>query len=88
MPNKKSAERRMHSNARRELYNRRHRTRVRTFEKEFKVILTENDREEAVQAYRRASSALDRAAKTGAIPRERADKKKARLATQLNALGQ
>ncbi len=78
----------MHSNARRGLYNRRHRSRVRTFEKEFKVLLNEEDHNEAVQAYRRASSALDRAAKTGAIPKERADKKKARLATQLNTIAQ
>ena len=40
--------------------------------------------EESETAYRDVASELDRAAKKGAIPKQRADRKKSRLARALN----
>lgn len=83
MPNTKSAERRARLSAVRRLRNRSIKARLHTLEKNYRALLTAGKRDEASQAMRLAISALDRAAKRGAIPRGRADRKKSRLSLQL-----
>jgi small subunit ribosomal protein S20 len=86
MPNTKSAERRMRNSARKQINNRSTKTRLHTLEKKFAALLTDGKKEDAGKAYQAVASALDKAAKTGTLPKTRASRKKSRLALQLNKL--
>jgi len=86
MANTKSAERRARSSARRHEHNRAIKSGLKSLEKGFTDAAGAGKKEEALQALRLAVSALDKAAKTGVIPKGRADRKKGRLAARLNAL--
>jgi small subunit ribosomal protein S20 len=86
MPNNKSAERRMRNSARKHLQNRSTATRLHSLEKKFLVLLSSGKKDDAVKSYQDVASALDKAAKTGAVPKTRANRKKSRLAIQLNKL--
>jgi small subunit ribosomal protein S20 len=79
MPNTKSAERRARLSAVRKLRNHSTKARLHTLEKNYRALLAAGKRDEAGQAMRLAIAALDKAAKRGAIPRGRADRKKSRL---------
>lgn len=86
MPNTKSAERRVRSNARKRMRNRAIKSRLHTLEKKYTEFVAAKKKDEAVAALRLVASALDKAAKTGVIPKRRADRKKSRLALRLNTL--
>ncbi len=83
MANTKSAERRARNSARRQVHNRAAKSRVITFEKNYLALVGEGKKDEAIGSLRLVSSALDKAAKTGVIPKARADRKKSRLAARL-----
>jgi small subunit ribosomal protein S20 len=85
MPNTKSAERRMRNSARKHAGNKSVKSRLKTLEDSFSDAL-KKDRPQAEQALRTVTSALDKAAKTGVIHSGKADRKKSRLAAQLNKL--
>ena len=86
MPNKKSAERRMRSSARRQEVNQSVKSRLKTLHKKVVVSLEEKNEENAKSALRSATSALDKAVKRGVIHPNTAARKKSRLATKVNAL--
>ena len=86
MPNTKSAERRMRNSARKQTRNSTVKSRLKTLEKNFLATVKGGKKEDAEQAYRDASSGLDKAAKTGVIHRGTADRKKSRLSVRLAAL--
>lgn len=86
MANTKSAERRARSSARRQVHNRAIKSRVKTLEHRFLQLAGAQKKDEASQALRIVTSALDKAAKTHVIPKARADRKKSRLSVRLNAL--
>lgn len=83
MPNVKSAEKRMRTNAKRAQRNRQARSRLRTALK--KVRLAESP-EAAAAAFRDATSLLDRAAARRLIHPNTAARTKARLAARLNSV--
>ena len=83
MPNTKSAERRVRSNARKQLRNQRITTRLKTLERSFKSAVEEKDKDEAGKALIAVTSAIDKAAKTGTIHRVKANRKKSRLSKHL-----
>jgi small subunit ribosomal protein S20 len=85
MPNTKSAERRMRNSARKQSQNKSVKSRLKTLEARYSEAL-KKDRAEAEKALRVIVSALDKAAKVGAIHSGAADRKKSRLSTQLNRL--
>ena len=85
MPNTKSAERRMRNSARKHSQNKSVKSRLKTLEATYLETL-KKDRTEAEKALRVIVSALDKAAKTGAIHSGAADRKKSRLSTHLNRL--
>jgi small subunit ribosomal protein S20 len=85
MPNTKSAERRARVGARRHARNKSVKTRLRTLERKYRTLVDSGKVEEAGKALRDATSALDKAAKRGVIPKRRASRKKSRLAVSLNA---
>ncbi len=84
MPNTKSAERRMRNSARKQVRNRSTTTKLHTLEKKYLELLEAGKKDEAKKAYQSVVSALDKAAKTGTVPKTRASRKKSRLALQLN----
>jgi small subunit ribosomal protein S20 len=86
MPNTKSAERRMRNSARKHLINRNTGSRLKTVERGFAELIAAGKKAEATAALTAVSSAFDKAAKTGVIPRATANRKKSRLAVQLNKL--
>jgi small subunit ribosomal protein S20 len=85
MPNTKSAERRTRLSAVRHARNQSTRSRLHTLERKYRALLSAGKTDEAHVALRATTSALDKAAKKGVIPRRRADRKKSRLALTLKA---
>lgn len=79
-----SAKKRIRSSARRAERNRVFRSRPRTFIKKTDRLITEGKLEEAAQAAREATSALDKAAVKGVIHKNNAARRKARLMRRLN----
>ena len=73
----------MHNSARRHLVNRRTLSRIKTLEGSYRDLLDKGQKDAVQTAFRDVVSALDKAAKTGVIPRARADRKKSRLAVLL-----
>ena len=83
MPNTKSAERRMRNSARKQLRNRGISSRLHSLEKKYLESVQTGKKEDASKALQIVVSAWDKAAKTGTVPRSRANRKKSRLALQL-----
>jgi len=79
MPNTKSAERRMHSSARRHHHNQGISSRLKTLEKRFLELVKVGKKDEAAASLRMVSSAFDKAAKTGVLHANKASRKKSRL---------
>jgi small subunit ribosomal protein S20 len=86
MPNTKSAERRMRNSERKHGQNKSVKSRLKTLEKNFLASVKGGKKEDAVHAFRAASSGFDKAAKTGVIHSSTASRKKSRLGTRLAAL--
>ena len=84
MPNTKSAERRMRNSERKHLHNRSIISRLRNLEKGYRQSLTGGKKDDAAKSLSDVNSALDKAVKSGAIPRATANRKKSRLALSLN----
>lgn len=82
MPQHKSCEKRMRTSEKQNAYNRAVKSSVKTATKKF--LASEGD--EADARYRAVASELDLAARKGVIPRNRADRKKGRLAKTLNKM--
>ncbi|HSU53992.1 MAG TPA: 30S ribosomal protein S20 [Candidatus Dormibacteraeota bacterium] len=80
MPNTKSAERRMRNSARKRLHNRSIKSRLHTLERGYLQLLGAGKKDDAGKALRGLSSAFDKAAKSGAVHRATAARKKSRLA--------
>lgn len=83
MPNTKSAERRARVGARRHERNKSVKSRLHTLERKYRSLISAGKAEEAGKALREATSALDKAAKRGVIPKRRASRKKSRLSVTL-----
>lgn len=83
MPNTKSAERRMRSSARKRLHNRSIKSQLHTLERGYLQLLGAGKKDDAAKAFRKISSAFDKAAKAGAVHRATAARKKSRLAVRL-----
>lgn len=86
MPNTKSAERRMRSSARKHARNLGVKTSLKTVEKRFLANVKAGKTDDAQKGLRETMSRLDKAAKSGVIPKGRADRKKSRLARRLKAV--
>jgi len=84
MPNTKSAEKRVRSNARKAARNQSVKSSVKTFEKKFLELATAGKLDEAKAALSVATSAYARAAKGGVLKRETASRKASRLQLHLN----
>src|SRR5262245_54986459 len=85
MPNTKSAERRVRSSERKRLHNRSIKARLKSLERAYEEAVKSGKKEDANAAYRKVSSAFDKAAKTGVIHKSKANRKKSRLNAYLTA---
>ena len=83
MPNTKSAERRVRSNARKQARNSAVKSRVSTLEKKYLALTTSGAKDAAATALRDLTSALDKAVKTGVLKKGTVDRKKSRHAIRL-----
>lgn len=88
MANIKSAIKRNKQNEKRRLRNRVFRGRARTFVQKAKITIEEGEQQAAVEAVRRAVSALDKAAEKGILHKNNAARRKSRLMRRLNSLAQ
>ena len=86
MPNNKSAERRMRNSARKQSHNRSIATRLHSLERKYTESVRAGKKDDATKAFQNVVSAWDKAAKTGNVPRSRANRKKSRMALQLSRL--
>lgn len=86
MANSKSALKRVRQNERRREANKKVRSAIRTYTNKFEAALGTGKADDATAAYQKAASILDRAAAKGVIPRQRADRKKGRMASRLAAV--
>jgi small subunit ribosomal protein S20 len=73
----------MRNSARKQLHNRRLKSRLHTLERGYLELLEAGKKDEAAAAFRGITSAFDKAAKSGVVHRATADRKKSRLALRL-----
>ena len=87
MANHKSAIKKMRQDEKRRIRNKSYKTRVKSVVKDVEVALDEQDREAAEKAFQEAVSVIDRVASKGIIHKNKAARKKSRLAKKVHALG-
>jgi small subunit ribosomal protein S20 len=86
MPNTESAKKRLRSSVRRRFINRVRKSRAKTSERRLTDAIASGDAAAAKQALSVCFSELDRAAKAGSIHKNKADRKKQRLALRVNKM--
>lgn len=86
MPNTKSAERRVRSNARKHTRNTSVKSRLKTLERRLNDAVKEGKQETVKAALINVTSAFDKAAKSGTIHKSTADRKKSRLSLRANTV--
>ena len=84
MANIKSQKKRIITNERRRVRNKGVRTALRTYVKRFRQSVDSGNLDEAAEALKVASRALDRAASKGVIHKNNAANRKSELARRLN----
>jgi small subunit ribosomal protein S20 len=83
----KSAMKRLRTSKKEHVRNKARKSAIFTNEKKYVSALEANDMEKAQELFRKSCSLLDKAVKTGTIHRNKADRKKARLAKMLKKTG-
>ncbi len=86
MPNTRTAAKRMKQSEKKRLRNRMYKGRVKKAVKDFQWMLQEGDRQQALEAYSKASRELDKATSRGVLHKRTAARKKSRLAQQMNEM--
>jgi small subunit ribosomal protein S20 len=86
MPNIKSAKKRMRTSENAHARNRAAKSRLTTFRQQVYEAAEAGDRGKAESAYRTYCSALDKAARHGAIKKNNANRRKSRAARKLAEL--
>ena len=87
MPNLQTSIKDLRQNKRKAIYNNRIRARIKKAIKKFETQIEANDFEGAKETFTKASSILDKAAKKNVIKKNKASRKKSRLANKLNRIG-
>jgi small subunit ribosomal protein S20 len=87
MANHKSAEKRARQSERRNVMNRRNRSRLRTAIKELRTALAGSDAAAAQTLLPKTVSLIDKSVQKGVIHRNAAARHKARLTAKVNAMG-
>ena len=74
----------MRGNERKHLHNRSIMSRLRNLERNYRQLLADGKKDEAVKALRDVSSTFDKAVKSGVVHRATANRRKSRNALALN----
>jgi small subunit ribosomal protein S20 len=85
MPNIRSAKKRMRQDRVRRDRNRSRRSAMRTALRRLDLAIASGDKDAVAASWRGAQSVLDRSARVGAIQRNTASRKKARVARRVQA---
>jgi small subunit ribosomal protein S20 len=86
MPNTKSAERRVRSNAAKQARNTSVKSRLKTLERRLNDAVKEGNKDTVKTTLINVTSAFDKAAKGGTIHKATADRKKSRLSLRANSV--
>ena len=86
MANIKSAKKRIKITEKKTLRNKMLKSALKTTIKKFEAVVVEGKKEEALVSYKDVAKALDMAASKGIVHKNKAARKKSRLALKLNAL--
>ncbi len=86
MPITKSAAKELRKAKRRTERNKRVKANLKYLERKFLKFIKEKNKEKAQEFYRKLQKALDKAAKVKVIKKNKASRKKSRLAKKLNNL--
>ena len=86
MANIKSAKKRILTNEKSRVSNKKVKTNLKTTEKEFLAIVAEGDAGKAAEACKQTSKKFDMAASKGIIHKNAANRKKSQFAKKVNAL--
>lgn len=86
MAKTRSAAKQARASLRRRANNKSIKSRLHTLESKFLALVAEKKPAEAAEAYRAMTAALDKAAKTQVIHRNKANRSKSRLAARLKSL--
>jgi len=86
MSGNKSAMKRVRTDAEKHLRNKARKATLKTVEKNFRAAVEGKDQEKAVDIGKTCFSKLDKAAKIGTIPKNRASNKKSQISKLLKSL--
>ena len=86
MPNIRSSAKRVRTSEKRRSYNRAIKSEMRTLVKKFDEAVQGGEKETAAERFRKAASALDRAAGKGVVHKNFVARKKSRMASKLASL--
>jgi small subunit ribosomal protein S20 len=86
MANIKSAKKRIKITEKKTLRNKMIKSALKTTIKKFETVVAEGKKDEALVSYKDVAKSLDMAASKGIIHKNKASKKKSRLALRLNTL--
>ncbi len=76
----------MRSSARKNAQNRSRKSGLKTVERSYADVVKKGNKEDVATALKSVSSALDKGVKAGIVHRNKANRKKSRLAIQLNKM--
>jgi small subunit ribosomal protein S20 len=86
MANIKSAKKRILTNEKSRMANKRIKTNLKTTEKKFQAALQSGETESAIEALKQTSKKFDMAASKGVIHKNAANRKKSQIAKRINQL--
>ncbi len=86
MAKTRSAAKQARAGLRRRAHNKSIKSKLHTLESKFLALVADKKSTDAAEAYRALTSALDKAAKTLVIHRNKASRSKSRLAARLKAI--
>lgn len=87
MANLKSAKKRVHLNNKKRIRNQRFKSDMRTQIKHIESLIEANEKENALEALKKANRKIDKAIQTGAVHRNNGERHKSRLTKKVNEMG-
>ena len=87
MPTNKSALKRLGTSEKARIRNKARKSSIFTYEKKYRAAVEASEMDQARELFKKSCSLLDKAVKAGAIHRNKAERKKSRLAALLKKTG-
>ncbi|HLR70451.1 MAG TPA: 30S ribosomal protein S20 [Pseudogracilibacillus sp.] len=87
MANLKSAKKRVHLNNKKRIRNQRFKSDMRTQIKHVENLIEANEKDNALEALKKANKKIDKAIQAGAVHRNNGERHKSRLTKKVNEMG-